>query len=171
MAAGIDGSNYPLENVYQSTDKGVTWKVIGPGGSSWFEFLGNMGDYNIALAVDPSNPGFILTGGRDLWSWSYDTGWEKITLAEPTELQNRGFYVHINQHTLVWHPVDPNTVFLGTNGGVSVTNNKGETWRQLNRNFNVTQFFSVAFSNKGEVLGGSLDNGILGGEEDCSPAS
>ena len=96
-----------------------------------------------------------------MWSWSYATGWEMITLTESTVLRNRGFYVHINQHTLVWHPTDPNTVYVGTNGGVSVTNNKGETWSQLNRNFNVTQFFSVAFSNKGEVVGGSMDNGTL----------
>jgi len=154
-------NGWPLENVYQSTDKGQSWMVIGPGGSSLFNFVGNTGDYNMALGVDPSNPDFILVGGTDMWSWSYVTGWEKITLTEPTELRNRGFYVHINQHTIVWHPTDPNTVFVGTNGGVTITNNKGETWRQLNRNFNVTQYFSVAFSNKGEVLGGSLDNGIL----------
>jgi len=161
VAAGINGANFPLENVYQSTDKGQTWKVVGPGGSSLFEFLGNKGDYNIALAVDPGNPDFIMVGGSAMWSWSYDTGWEKITLAEPMELPNRGFYVHINQHTIVWHPTDANTVYVGTNGGISISNNKGVTFRQLNRNFNVTQFFSVAFSNKGEVLGGSLDNGIL----------
>ena len=152
---------WPLENVYQSTDKGQTWSVIGPGGSSWFEFLGNRGHYNIALAVDPSNPDFIMVGGADVWSWSYATGWERITLNEPTELFNRGYYIHINQHTLVWHPTDANTVYIGTNGGVSVSGNKGETWTQINRNFNVTQFFSVAFSNNGEVVGGSLDNGIL----------
>lgn len=167
VAAGVTKTNqgvetgWPLENVYQSTDKGQTWKVVGPGGSSSFEFLGGHGNYNNSLAVDPSNPDFILVGGQDMWSWSYATGWEKITLTEPTELRNRGFYVHINQHTIVWHPTDANTVFVGTNGGVSVSNNKGDTWRELNRNFSVTQFFSVAFSNKGEVLGGSLDNGIL----------
>ncbi len=159
-SAGV-ATAWPLENVYQSMDKGQTWKVIGPGGSTQFEFLGNAGHYNIALGVDPSNPDFIMVGGRDLWTWSYVTGWEKITLAEPTELRNRGFYVHINQHAITWHPTNGNTLYVGTNGGISVSNNKGETFTVLNRNFNSTQFFSVAFSNKGEVLGGSLDNGIL----------
>jgi hypothetical protein len=108
IAAGVTTTNqgvetgWPLENVYQSMDKGQSWKVIGPGGSGSFEFLGGHGNYNVALGVDPGNPDFILVGGYNMWSWSYVTGWEKITLDEPTELRNRGFYVHRNQHTVVW---------------------------------------------------------------------
>jgi len=111
--------------------------------------------------VDPSNPEFIMIGGDDLFSWSYATGWEQITINEPTALPNRGFYIHINQHVIVFNQKDPKTIYVGTNGGVALTNNKGQTWRTMNKNYNVTQYFSVAFSNIGEILGGSLDNGIL----------
>ena len=96
-----------------------------------------------------------------MWTWSYATGWERITLDEPTILRRQGFYVHINQHVIAWNQTNTDEVYVGTNGGITTTSNKGVTWNDLNRNYNVTQFLSVAFSNKGEVLGGSLDNGIL----------
>jgi len=150
-----------LDNVYQSIDGGLTWKVIGPGGSGYFAPLGSEGNYAMALGVDPSDKGAIMIGGKDVFSWSYKTGWERVTLDEPTDLPNRGFYVHRDQHTIVYSKTDPNTVFIGTSGGVAVSNNKGRTWRTLNRNYNVTQFMTIAFSPKGEVLGGTMDNGIL----------
>ncbi len=161
IAAGISGTDYPLSNIYQSKDKGLTWSVIGPGGSSYFNPLGTEGNYALAIAVDPANPEFIMIGGKDLYSWSFATNWEKITIDEPTDLPNRGFYVHRDQHIILFNPANPNSVFVGTSGGVAVSDNRGTTWRTINRNYNVTQFFSVAYSPTGEVLGGSMDNGIL----------
>ncbi len=159
--SGTTITGYPMSNIYQSKDKGVTWSVIGPGGSGYFQPLGTEGNYACAIGVSPADPGFIMIGGKDMYSWSYKTGWERITLDEPMELMNRGFYVHRDQHTVAFSKTDPNTVFVGTSGGVTVTNNKGLTWRTLNRNYNVTQYMTVAFSPKGEILGGSMDNGVL----------
>ncbi|TSA36178.1 MAG: T9SS C-terminal target domain-containing protein [Porphyromonadaceae bacterium] len=159
--SGTTITGYPMSNIYQSKDKGLTWSVIGPGGSGYFQPLGTEGNYASAIDVDPSDPGFIMIGGKDMYSWSYKTGWERVTLDEPMELLNRGFYVHRDQHIIAFSKTDPNTVFVGTSGGVTITNNKGRTWRTLNRNYNVTQFMTIAFSPKGEILGGSMDNGIL----------
>jgi hypothetical protein len=159
--SGTTITGYPLSNIYQSQDKGTTWKVIGPGGSNYFQPLGTEGNYACAIDVSPKNPGFIMIGGKDMYSWSYKTGWERITLDEPLDLPFRGFYVHRDQHTIAFNKKDENTVFVGTSGGVAVTNNKGMTWRTLNRNYNVTQFLTLAVSPKGELLGGSMDNGIL----------
>lgn len=152
---------YPLSNVYQSQDGGQTWKVIGPGGSNYFAPLGTEGNYASCIGVDPTNPGMIMIGGKDLFTWSYIDGWERVTIDEPTNLQNRGFYVHRDQHIIVFDNARPGTVYVGTSGGVAVTSNKGTTWKTLNRNYNVTQFLSVAYSPTGEVLGGTMDNGIL----------
>jgi len=152
---------YPMNNVYQSKDNGVTWSVIGPGGSNSFLPLGTEGNYACALGVSTADPGFIIIGGKKLFSWSYKTGWEGITVDETNVLQNRGFYIHRDQHSVVWSKTDPNTVFVTTSGGVAVSNNNGLTWRTLNRNYNVTQFLSVAASPTGDILGGTMDNGIL----------
>ncbi|MFO7617450.1 MAG: hypothetical protein R6V75_09380 [Bacteroidales bacterium] len=154
-------TGYPLSNIYQSKDKGLTWKVVGPGGSTNFQPLGTTGNYSLAIAVDPANPEFIIIGGKDVYSWSYKTNWERITIDEPTDLPNRGFYVHRDQHTIVFSKTNPNTLFIGSSGGVAVSDNRGITWRTLNRNYNVTQFLTVAYSPTGEILGGSMDNGIL----------
>jgi hypothetical protein len=159
-AVGL-GSNSQLENIYQSKDKGSTWAVIGPGGSGDFQPFSSVGDYNLAMSVDPANPEFIIVGGFNLWTWSYATGWERITLDEPTQLPFFGYYVHRNQHSFAWSAKEPNVIYAATNGGVSVSKNRGRTWSTVNKNLNTTQFFSVAFSNKGEILGGSLDNGTL----------
>ncbi|MCX6226299.1 MAG: T9SS type A sorting domain-containing protein [Bacteroidia bacterium] len=159
--SGTTITGYPLSNIYQSKDKGIKWSVIGPGGSAYFQPLGTEGNYACALDVSFDDPGFILIGGKDMYSWSYKTGWERITLDEPMDMPNRGFYVHRDQHTIVFSKRDSSTVFVGTSGGIAVSNNKGISWRTLNRNYNVTQFLTVASSPKGELLGGSMDNGIL----------
>ncbi|MCD6332396.1 MAG: hypothetical protein J7L89_03900, partial [Bacteroidales bacterium] len=159
--SGSKVTGHPLSNVYQSTDKGQTWKVIGPGGSNYFQPISNTGDFSVAMAVDPSNPDFIMLGGRNLFSWSYVTGWEMITIDEPTQLANRGFYVHRDQHVIAFDPANTDNIYVGTSGGIAVTNDKGLTWRTLNRNYNVTQFLTVAYSPTGELLGGTVDNGIL----------
>lgn len=158
---GTTITGYPLSQVYQSKDKGLTWSVIGPGGSTYFQPLGTEGNYACCIDVDPSNPGFILLGGKDMYSWSYKTGWERVTLDDNIDLPNRGFYVHRDQHIIAFSKTDPNTIFVGTSGGVTVSNNKSLTWRTLNRNYNVTQFMTIAFSPKGEIIGGTMDNGIL----------
>lgn len=154
-------TGYPLSNIFQSKDKGTTWKVIGPGGSGSFQPLGTEGNYSMAIDVDPANPGFILIGGNNVYSWSYKTGWERISLDEPTDMPNRGFYVHRDQHTIVFSKTNPHTVYIGTSGGILVSDNRGTTFRTLNRNYNVTQYLTVAFAPSGEVLGGTMDSGIL----------
>ena len=154
-------TGYPLNNIYQSKDKGQTWKVIGPGGATGFNPISSTGNFSATIAVDPFDPGFIIAGGRNLFHWSYKLGWERISVDEPTDLPNRGFYVHRDQHVVVFHPSERGTVFLGTSGGIAVTNNRGMTWRTLNRNYNVTQFISVTAAPTGEILGSTIGNGIL----------
>jgi len=159
--SGTTITGYPMGNIYQSKDKGLSWSVIGPGGSGYFQPLGTEGNYACALDVNPSDPGYIMIGGKDMYSWSYKTGWERMTLDETIDLPYRGFYVHRDQHTIVFSKTIPNTVFAGTSGGVAVTNDLGRTWKTLDRNYNVTQFLTIAFSPKGEIMGGTMDNGIL----------
>jgi len=56
--------NGTLENIYQSTDKGASWNVIGPGGYLTFQPLGNQGNYDNIIAVFPNNPEKIIIGGQ-----------------------------------------------------------------------------------------------------------
>ena len=50
-------------------------------------------------------------------------------------------------------------MFVGCDGGVFRTQNQGLTFASMNKNFNVTQFYSVATRYDGTAMGGCQDNG------------
>jgi PKD repeat protein len=59
------------------------------------------------------------------------------------------------------HPTDPNTIFVGTDGGLWKTTNAGSSYTNLNGNMNMTMFYDVATHP-------TLDTVMLGGSQDNS---
>ena len=132
VAAKTDGS---LENIYRSNDKGVSWYIIAPGGSTSFYLFGsnNQGWYDNVIAVYPNNPDMVLVGGIDMWKGLKvsSTGffsWTQITSA---------YYVHVDHHGYYFHPNYPNpsSIYIGTDGGIFRSTNGGTTWQALNKNY------------------------------------
>jgi len=151
------GSNNGLYNIYQSTDKFATATVIGPGGGA-FDPLGTQQYYANTIAVAPNNPNKIFVAGLNVWEWTQGQNWNQIN----------GFYlntyVHADQHTIIFNPQNANDFFIGTDGGIFESQDQGMTFSAMNRNYNVTQFYSVAPSpvqGSFGVIGGSQDNGDL----------
>lgn len=152
-------SNDVFDGLFRSKDRGETWEEIIRGGSSIFKpFTGGIGqgDYNQCLAVFPNNPNKILLGGIEVYEWEEGNNWKRLSRwngswSDPD-------YVHADVHTFVFHPLNPNQYFIGTDGGVFVTKDAGEVYQRLNRGFNVTQFYSVAFDGSSRVIGGTQDN-------------
>ena len=153
-----------LDKVIQSQDAGETWVEIGEGGSSFFQPMSNgaqcQGGYDLTLAVDPSNPNRIILGGITLWSWSNVDDWLPIDnlFENPSNLN----YVHADKHALVFHPTNPDILYVGSDGGIARSLNAtsiAPTFQPLNKNYNVTQFYSVAAGVDGRVAGGTQDNG------------
>lgn len=71
-------------------------------------------------------------------------------------------YVHADQHAIAFHPDYGNgnqTVIVGTDGGVFRSDDGGNYFYMLNKNYNVTQFFKIDCDGKGHVMGGAQDNG------------
>ncbi len=152
-----DGS---LHNIYRSTDGGLNWTIIGPGGSDEFNPLGEQGTYDNIIAVFPDNKDEIILGGQlSVWKWSVDDGWRVRTFSslEPNSL----YYVHADQHEIKFHPTNPDIVYVGSDGGISRSLDRGITWQTLNKNFNITQFYGIGFSPTNELIGGTQDNGTL----------
>jgi len=123
----------------------------------------DQGTYNSILSVDPTDSERLLIGGIDVWEWKQTVnnppsgGFEKISLwfvnpSSPT-------YVHADNHEMKWD--NNNRLYVGNDGGVGVSNNKGGTWFPANRGYNVTQFYGIAFDAAGRVMGGAQDNGTL----------
>lgn len=158
-----------LYNVYQSTDGGQTFRVVGPGGSANLDIFGsnNQGWYDNVIAVFPNNPNKIIVGGIDLWlgeqvsptmpfSWAQKSLWYA---QDDISTDNDIFYVHADHHAYVFHPTEPNTLFIGSDGGISKSIDGANTFHTLNRGLNITQFYGVACANDHRVMGGTQDNG------------
>ncbi len=157
-------TNSCLLGIYKSDDGGDTWQSIGEGDAEYFEPMTNsalcQGDYDLAFAVDGGNPDRIFLGGVTLWSWTAEQGWLQIdNLAEDF---SNPYYVHADKHDIVFDPNDAKKMYVVSDGGVFKTDNADATFpafKAKNKNYNVTQFYSVAASLQGRVLGGTQDNG------------
>ncbi len=77
-----------------------------------------------------------------------------------TEASNEGGWVHSDMHALWINPNNTNVLYLGTDGGVYTSLDKGATW-QFQHGLPVGQFYHVAIDNKEpyNVYGGLQDNG------------
>ncbi|MBP7496155.1 MAG: T9SS type A sorting domain-containing protein [Bacteroidales bacterium] len=152
LAANNSGA---LEGVYRSVDKGDNWQLIGPGGSKFFLVFGsnNQGWFDNEIVVFPDNPNKILIGGVSLWQWELNKSWTRIS--------DYGYPIHIDIHKIVFDPVDPKTYYVGTDGGIYKTQNAGDSYYEINNNFITTQFYAIAFSGKGDLIGGTQDNATV----------
>lgn len=155
-AADMAGNLY---NVYRSQDKGNSWEIIGAGGSTYFEPFRAQGWFNNTLAVFPNNPDRIILGGIDIWSWEEGKQWTQRTLWYLPETSP--YYVHADIHRFTFHPTQPNTFYVGSDGGISRSTDGGITYQTINKNLNTIQFYTIATSATGEVIGGTQDNGTI----------
>jgi len=77
-----------------------------------------------------------------------------------TDASNEGGWVHSDHHAIWINPLYTNQVWLGTDGGVFLSNDRGITWTFI-QNLPVGQFYHVAYDTKTpyNVYGGLQDNG------------
>ncbi len=161
FAATIPGD---FKNIYKSIDKGQTWsELITNSASGVYDPFGdnNQGIYDNCIAVYPDNKDRIIMGGVDLYvsNTIYTNDIEQVSFwAQPSFMPT---YVHADIHNIVFSPnyVTDFTLIVGTDGGVFKSTTGGVTYAGMNKNYNVTQFYTVGFSGNGRVIGGTQDNG------------
>lgn len=159
-----------LQGIYLSTDGGSSWVTLGLGGNPTFEPFGSngQGDYDNALAVDPSDKGRIFLGGVELWKWEMVTSspiagqWTRTAFEFPDSPFNP-YYVHSDKHVILFHPNNANTIYVGSDGGVTKSFNKGATWIAANKGYGVTQAYKVTADymapSRNLAVSGNQDNG------------
>lgn len=135
------------------------------------------GGYNMTVTVKPDNPDVVLVGGINLFR-SFDgfaTSPSGSTDAEKDEFWVGGYAKennvsqypnqHPDQHVQVFDPTNPNRLWVGHDGGISVTNNIGAnsvSWTERDEGYIVTQFYDVSIppgTDDNRFMGGSQDNG------------
>jgi photosystem II stability/assembly factor-like uncharacterized protein len=89
------------------------------------------------------------TGGDNNWSTTSD--WSG----------SGSDYVHADAHCFAYHPTDPELVYAGTDGGIFVTKNHGDTWEDLSDGLRIAQIYRISTGQAADdrVLGGWQDNG------------
>jgi photosystem II stability/assembly factor-like uncharacterized protein len=134
--------------LYISSDGGESWKNQ----SATFNTCARP-FYFSCIVIDPKDPKRVYRPGLQ-FSYSSDGGYSF------TEASNDGGWVHSDMHALWINPVNTNIMYLGTDGGVYMSVDKGVTW-QFNHGLPVGQFYHVAYDLKTpyNVYGGLQDNG------------
>jgi hypothetical protein len=158
--------NDQLNKIYVSRDGGDQWIVIGQGGSE-FQPLDNQGRYSMAIAVFASDKDKVVIGGEDIWYGRKTSAGELFAWTQVSDYtgSNPIRYLHSDVHTIVFDLKNPKTFYIGSDGGVGRCvidkNSEPFTLSVMNKNYCVTQFYSVAFNNKGQLFGGTQDNGSI----------
>ncbi|MDH4044900.1 MAG: glycosyl hydrolase [Gemmatimonadota bacterium] len=148
---GQQGGDEARQNgVYRSWDRGDTWEQVSE--------TNNRPMYYSQIRVDPNDPNRIYLGGANLYR-SSDGG--KTFTADAA----RG--VHSDHHALWIDPHNSSHLILGGGGGVSVSWDRSDSWRQL-ENLPLAQFYNIGVDMREPyfVCGGLQDNGSW-----CGPSN
>lgn len=131
--------------LYMSDDAGQNWKE-----QSAIVNVVSRPFYFSCLVVDPKDANRVYRPGYG-FSYSDDGG---------NSFADGGFTVHSDMHALWINPQYTNQMYLGTDGGVYMSTDRGASWLLL-ASLPVPQFYHVAFDNKQpyNVYGGLQDNG------------
>ncbi|UTW67340.1 T9SS type A sorting domain-containing protein [bacterium SCSIO 12643] len=148
--------------ILKSSDAGDNWAPLQPAPpttviDSTFDLMGsNPASYNQAIGVDPNNCDKIYVGAVQLYQVA--GSWNSVA----TTFNLPGYYVHADVHWFTFDPSNPNNLYVGTDGGVAKSSNAASSninWTENNRHFGTTQYYGIATSTGGQILGGTQDNG------------
>jgi photosystem II stability/assembly factor-like uncharacterized protein len=134
--------------LYMSQDGGETWKS-----QSATMNVVSRPFYFSCLVIDPKDPKRVYRPGFG-FSYSDDGGYSF------TDASYDGGWVHSDHHALWVNPNYTNQMYLGTDGGVYFSLDRGATWMFV-YNLPVGQFYHVACDNQTpyHMYGGLQDNG------------
>ncbi len=158
LAARNDGS---VQTAERSHDGGETWEdiyningdIFGDNKQGW---------YDIYIKIDPTDAERIIMGGISSWMTA-DGGqsWQDVGRAYASS----GDGIHPDQHNAAFAPSNPDVVYFTNDGGVWVSEDKGETVESYQDDLAITQFYGITVDQTQPDLtyGGTQDNGTLYG--------
>lgn len=149
--AGIEGG---LVGLYKTVNGGQNWHHL----LNAPDYGAHQSWYNNAIAIDPQNPNIVYLGGLSFWR-STDGGqtWRDVGKSYS------GGGLHADIQTIVVHPFVTSIVFVGCDGGVYRSLDRGDNWTARNVTLANVEFYSVWVNprNPQVMIGGTQDNGSL----------
>lgn len=141
-AQGIAGTE-----VYKTTDAGATWKKVN-------ETRLSTSYYYAQIRVDPKNSDIVYNLAVPFHR-SMDGG---------KTFSSIGNRIHVDHHSLWIDPSNTRHMYLGNDGGIYRTFDRGETWEFVD-NIAIGQFYAIGADNAMpyNVFGGLQDNGVWHG--------
>ncbi len=154
--------SYRMDYIYKSVDRGDNYSIIGEYDDFTITFgqftmngFGQQGTYNLAIAVAPDNQNEVYIAGQfNCYRKIGNGAWNDLGGSF-----NGNPYIHPDMHLIVINPDDPDEVYVSTDGGIFKTTNGGSSFSHAVQGYNTTQYYSVAASTNGAVIGGTQDNG------------
>ena len=146
--------------VYKSSDKGESWKLMSMHDDFMEFFSGTYGWVFSQLRVSPTDENKIYLMGLDL-TQSADGGktWKSMTKGP----KGAWGHVHGDHHALWIDPTDANYIINGNDGGVNVSLDGGVTWRDFYHEIPTTQFYNVTYDSRNPyyIYGSIQDEGSV----------
>jgi hypothetical protein len=159
-----------LLGVFRSDDAGASWRPVLPppadldqGHSVHEGFSDSQADYNFVFSRNPHALTDLLLG---LVSFYRSTNLGKDWVSDSINSDDDGIEpdperesLHADQHTIAFS--SRGEIWLGNDGGIWRSTNRGKDWRHRNRGLATMQFYGGAnhVEVSGIALGGSQDNG------------
>lgn len=151
MLYAIIEANDDEQGVYRSTDFGGTWEKRS-------SYMTSSPQYYNEIIVDPKNSDRLYA--LNTFTMKSEDGGKSFTALSSQ-------WRHVDDHALWIDPNNTQHLYIGGDGGIYESWDRGTTWRHL-RNLSITQFYRIQpdyvepFYN---VCGGTQDNNTL-----CGPS-
>ena len=169
VASFVQPTYRGLQGIYHSNNSGMTFSQIFSPNNCTTNILsssvfGNgctgQGNYDLTIAIHPSDPNFVIVGGVNSW-YSYDGGYSFDLLNQWTNWASNIAVVHADKHHMAFHPLNGNRFFECNDGGIYRTDNPFSLfWDDVSNGLGITEFYRNAVHNETPyVLGGAQDNG------------
>jgi len=135
----------------RSSDFGTQWDIRTETDYSQWQ-----GWFAHDVAVSPNDANTLAVVGINVWKST--NGGSSLSLTAG------GNEVHADCHDVLYHPTDPNIVYVATDGGLYRSNDGGNDYFGLNGGYQTVQFYN-GFSNSAQdpniSFGGLQDNGSI----------